>query len=112
MLVSTVDGDSRCLTGRVAADPKSFSHQATAVGLQRFLGRDSGEFRYVRGKRQRDRERISVRGLNDDHNRDLKNLSKGAAISASTRPRPLHDFYVGLLAQQPNNNAIFSFVGN
>jgi len=35
-----------------------------------------------------------VRGLNDNHNKDLKNLFKSAAISASTRPGPLHDFYV------------------
>jgi len=49
---------------------------------------DSGEYRYVRGKVQRNRERITVRGLNDNHNRDLKNLFKGAAISASTRPGP------------------------
>ncbi len=55
---------------------------------------DSGEYRYVRGKPQRNRERITVRGLNDNHNKDLKNLFKGAAISASTRPGPLRDFYV------------------
>ncbi len=55
---------------------------------------DSGEYRYVRGKLQRNRERITVRGLNDNHNKDLKNLFKSAAISASTRPGPLHDFYV------------------
>jgi transposase len=55
---------------------------------------DSGEYRYVRGKLQRNRERITVRGLNDNHNPDLKNLFKGAAISASTRPGPLRDFYV------------------
>jgi len=55
---------------------------------------DSGEYRYVRGKRQRNRERISVRGLNDNHNKDVKNLFKSAAISASTRPGPLHDCYV------------------
>jgi transposase len=54
---------------------------------------DSGEYRYVRGKLQRNRERITVRGLNDNHNKDLKNLFKSAAISASTRPGPLHDFY-------------------
>src|SRR5262250_472574 len=54
---------------------------------------DSGEYRYVRGKVQRNRERITVRGLNDNHNPDLKNLFKGAAISASTRPGPLQDFY-------------------
>ena len=29
---------------------------------------DSGEYRYVRGKPQRNRERITVRGLNDNHN--------------------------------------------
>ncbi len=60
---------------------------------------DSGEYRYVRGKVQRNRERITVRGLNDNHNRDLKNLFKGAAISASTRPGPLHDFYAARVAK-------------
>ena len=55
---------------------------------------DSGEYRYVRGKLQRNCERITVRGLNDNHNKDLKNLFKSAAISASTRPGPLHDCYV------------------
>jgi transposase len=60
---------------------------------------DSGEYRYVRGKLQRKRERITVRGLNDNHNKDLKNLFKGAAISASTRPGPLQDFYVALVAK-------------
>jgi transposase len=53
---------------------------------------DSGEYRYVRGKLQRNRERITVRGLRDNYNKDLKNLFKGAAISASARPGPLHDF--------------------
>jgi transposase len=55
---------------------------------------DSGEYRWVRGKLQRNRERITVRGLNDNHNQDVKNLFKSAAISASTRPGPLHDFYI------------------
>jgi transposase len=58
---------------------------------------DSGEYRYVRGKVQRNRERITVRGLNDNHNHDLKNLFKGAALSASTQPGPLHDFYTALI---------------
>jgi transposase len=60
---------------------------------------DSGEYRYVRGKLQRNRERITVRGLSENHNNDLKNLFKGAAISASTRPGPLHEFYVALVAK-------------
>src|SRR2546427_3003930 len=55
---------------------------------------DSGEYRSVRGKLQRNRERITVRGLNDNHNKDVKSLFKSAALSASTRPGPLHDFYV------------------
>jgi hypothetical protein len=46
---------------------------------------DSGEYRYVRGKLQRNRERITVRGLSDNHNPDLKNLFKGAAISSKSR---------------------------
>jgi transposase len=60
---------------------------------------DSGEYRYVRGKLLRNRERISVRGLSDNYNRDLKNLFKSTAISASTRPGPLRDFYLALLAK-------------
>ena len=55
---------------------------------------DRGEYRWVRGKLQPNREPIPVRGLNDNHNQDVKNLFKSAAISASTRPGPLHDFYV------------------
>jgi transposase len=60
---------------------------------------DSGQYRYVRGKLQRNRERITVRGLNDNHNKDVKNIFKSAAISASTRPGPLQVFYVALLAK-------------
>ncbi len=60
---------------------------------------DSGEYRYVKGKLRRNRERMTVRGLSDNHNHDLKNLFKGAAISASARPGPLHDFYAALLAK-------------
>src|SRR6266853_1860481 len=59
--------------------------------------RDSGEYRMVRGKVRRNRERLTVLGLNDNHNHDLKNLFKGAALSASTCPGPLYDFYAGLL---------------
>ena len=39
----------------------------------------------MRGKLQRNRERMTVRGLNDNHNRDLKNLFKSAAVT-----RPAH----------------------
>jgi hypothetical protein len=42
-------------------------------------------------------ERMTVGGLSNNHNPDVKNLFKGAAISASTHPGPLYDFYVALL---------------
>ena len=38
-----------------------------------------------------------MRGLNHNHNHDVKNLLKGAAISAIERPGPLQDFYAGLV---------------
>jgi hypothetical protein len=60
---------------------------------------DRGEYRWVRGKLQRNREPITVRGLNDNHNHDLKNLFKGAAISARARPGPLQDFYLARVTQ-------------
>ena len=61
----------------------------------RFFVLGPSEERYYRtALLQRNRERITVRGLNDNHNKDLKNLFKSAAISASTRPGPLRDFYV------------------
>ena len=60
---------------------------------------DSGEYRYVRGQLRRNRERVTVLGLNQNHNHDLKNIFKSAAISASTRPGPFQEFYAGLLAK-------------
>jgi hypothetical protein len=42
---------------------------------------------------------ISIRGLNKDHNHDLKGLFKGVATMASVRPGPFQDFYQALLAK-------------
>jgi hypothetical protein len=60
---------------------------------------DSGEYRYVRGQLRRNRERVTVLGLNQNHNHDVKNIFKSAAISASIRPGPFQEFYAGLLAK-------------
>jgi len=38
---------------------------------------DSAEYRFARGKLLRNREPITVRGLNHNHNHDLNNLFKG-----------------------------------
>jgi len=60
---------------------------------------DSGEHRYVDGELRRSKKKASVRGLNRNYNRDLKNLFKGAAIQASVQPGPLREFYAALLAK-------------
>ena len=42
-----------------------------------------------------------IRGLNRNYNHDLKNLFKGAAIVAATKPGPFAEFYAKLLAKGP-----------
>jgi len=41
--------------------------------------RSSADYRAVKGQLQKRKKRISIRGLNQNHNHDLKNLFKGAA---------------------------------
>src|SRR2546430_7935514 len=55
--------------------------------------RTSGEHRYVRGQLRRSQKQVSIRGLNKDHNHDLKGLFKAAATRASVQPGPFQDFY-------------------
>src|SRR5208283_5609170 len=61
--------------------------------------RISAEYRYVEGQVQRSKKLVAIRGLNKDHNHDLKGLFKAAAITASVRPGPLQDYYQGLLTK-------------
>jgi transposase len=61
--------------------------------------RASGEYRFADGKLERSRKPLTVRGLNTNHSRDLKNIFKGAATLASARPGPFQDFYAALLAK-------------
>jgi transposase len=61
--------------------------------------RISGEYRYLEGQLQRSHKLLAIRGLNQDHNHDLKGLLKAAATTASARPGALRDFYQGLLAK-------------
>ena len=60
--------------------------------------RVSGEYRFAGGELQRSKKRATPRGLNENHNHDLKNVFKGAT-RASTSAGPFHDFYAGLLAK-------------
>jgi transposase len=58
----------------------------------------SADHRYVEGQLQRAKKPVLIRGLNQNCNHDLKNLFKGAAIIAATKPGPFQEFYAALLA--------------
>jgi transposase len=59
---------------------------------------DSAQYRAAEGQLQRSKKPATVRGLNKDHNHDLKDVFKGAATRASSSG-PLRDFYENLLAK-------------
>jgi transposase len=61
--------------------------------------RDSAQYRYVHGQLQRSKKPQQIRGLNQNHNHEMKEIFKGAAIRASCGVGPLRDFYVALLAK-------------
>jgi VWFA-related protein len=61
--------------------------------------RTSGEHCYVQGQLRRSKKQVSIRGLNKDHNHDLKGLFKAAATRASVQPGPFQDFYQASLAK-------------
>jgi len=61
--------------------------------------RDSGEYRYVKGQLQRAKKHSNVRGLNKNHNHDLKYLFKSTAMRASCCAGPLQDFYAARVAR-------------
>ena len=59
--------------------------------------RDSAQYRFVRGELQRAKKPQQIRGLNRNHNHEMKDIFKGAATRASCGVGPLRDFYVALL---------------
>src|SRR6516162_3884649 len=59
----------------------------------------SADYRSVDGELQRSRKNVLVRGLNRNCNHDLKNLFKGAAAVASSKPGPFQEFYAALVAK-------------
>lgn len=61
--------------------------------------RSSADHRSVEGQLRRARRPASIRGLNENHNHDLKNLFKSAAIIASSKPGPFQEFYAALLTK-------------
>ena len=59
----------------------------------------SADHRYVDGQLQRSGRPVSLRGLNRNHNHELKNIFKGAAIIAATKAGPFQEFYAALVAK-------------
>jgi transposase len=59
----------------------------------------SADHRRVDGQLQRAKKQSSIRGLNRNCNHDLKNVFKGAAIVASSKPGPFQEFYAALLTK-------------
>jgi len=59
----------------------------------------SSEYILVDGRPRRRRRAPMTRGLNRNHNRLAKNIFKGAATAAATRPGPLQDFYLEIIAR-------------
>jgi hypothetical protein len=59
----------------------------------------SADHRSVDGQLKRVKKQSSIRGLNRNCNHDLKNLFKGAAIVASSKPGPFQEFYTALLTK-------------
>ena len=60
---------------------------------------DSAQYRFVRGELQRSKRPQQLRGLNKNHNHDLKNIFKSAATMATISAGPFHDFYEALLVK-------------
>ena len=83
------------------ADPAPLPYQTAAVDLQRFWHRGAQQRRSSRCERPAgtEEEHVEVRGLNRNCNHDLKNLFKGAAVVAATKPGPFAEFYAALLAK-------------
>ena len=60
---------------------------------------DSAQFRFVRGQLQRSKKPQQLRGLNHNHNHEMKEIFKSTATTASRGAGPFHDFYEALLAK-------------
>jgi hypothetical protein len=55
--------------------------------------------RFVGGQLKRSKKVLAVRGLNINHNHDLKNIFKGAATRAAATAGPFQDFYQATVAR-------------
>jgi transposase len=61
--------------------------------------RTSADYRFQEGQLVRAKKPVFIRGLNVNHNHDLKNLFKSAATTASAVESPFRPFYENLLTK-------------
>src|SRR5713226_2288508 len=61
--------------------------------------RSSADYNFVAGELRRSKKPVLIRGLNQNHNHDLKNIFKAAATTASAFPGPFREFYENLLGK-------------
>ena len=61
--------------------------------------RSSADYQMVNGQLERRKKPVFIRGLNLNHNHDLKNLFKSAATAASGSPGTFRPFYENLLGK-------------
>jgi transposase len=61
--------------------------------------RSSADYQMVAGELRRAKKPVFIRGLNLNHNHELKNIFKAAATTASACPGPFRDFYQTLLGK-------------
>ena len=59
----------------------------------------SGEYRFVGSQLKRSKTVLAIRGLNKNHNHDLKNIFQGAATRAAATAGPFQDFYQACVAR-------------
>jgi transposase len=59
----------------------------------------SAEQRFIQGELKRAKKPVSIRGLNRNHNHDLKSVFTSAATVAAAKAGPFRDFYDALLAK-------------
>jgi transposase len=79
--------------------------QLSAYGGLGIETHSSADHRYVEGQLRPSKRQVSLRGLNRNHNHELKNIFKGAAIIAATKAGPFQEFYAALVAKgiRPEN---------
>ena len=59
----------------------------------------SGEYRFVGSQLKRSKKVLAIRGLNKNHNHDLKHIFKSAATRAAATAGPFQDFYQACVAR-------------